>query len=67
MSLRSKLLLRFSLGLIFFAALLFVPAGSAKFWQGWAWLAAFLIPVSFFFVYLYRHDRPLLERRMKMK
>jgi len=66
-ALKSTLVLRFSLGLVFFAALLFIPAGSLRFWQGWAWLAVFFIPVSFFFLYLYRHDRPLLERRMKMK
>jgi len=67
MSLKSRLLLRFSVGLILAVALVFVPAGSLRYWQGWAWLAALFIPVSFFFVYLYQHDRPLLERRMKMK
>jgi len=67
MSLKSRVVLRLPLGLIFFGALLFIPAGSLRFWQGWAWLAALFIPVSFFFVYLYQHDRPLLERRMNMK
>jgi protein-S-isoprenylcysteine O-methyltransferase Ste14 len=67
MSLKSKLLLRFPPVLILFAAMLFLPAGTLRFWQGWAWLAVLFVPVSFFFVYLYRHDRPLLERRMKMK
>jgi hypothetical protein len=33
MSLKSTLILRFSLGLIFAAAMLFIPAGSLNFWQ----------------------------------
>ena len=32
MSLKSKLALRFLLGLVVFGALLFIPAGTFKFW-----------------------------------
>jgi len=67
MSLKSTVLLRFSVGLIVAVALLFIPAGSMRFWQGWAWLAAMFFPTSFFFRYLYKHDPQLLERRLKMK
>ena len=38
MSLKSKLTLRFLLGFVVFGALLFIPAGTFKFWQGWAYL-----------------------------
>ena len=67
MSLKSTVLLRFSVGLIVAVALLFIPAGSMRFWQGWAWLTAMFLPTSFFFRYLYKHDPQLLERRLKMK
>jgi protein-S-isoprenylcysteine O-methyltransferase Ste14 len=65
MSVRSRLILRAAGGLLMAGALLFVPAGTLRFWQAWAFLAVtfgFLIPV---FVYLYRHDRQLLERRLR--
>jgi protein-S-isoprenylcysteine O-methyltransferase Ste14 len=67
MSLKSKFLLRFFLVLILFAALLFIPAGSWRFWRGWAWLAAFFLPNLLFFFYLSRRDPQLLERRMQLK
>ncbi len=67
MSLKSKLLLRLPLGLICTAAMLFIPAGSLRFWQGWAFMAVVFIPVVFFFVYLYKHDPQLLERRLQAK
>ncbi|MFZ0962315.1 MAG: isoprenylcysteine carboxylmethyltransferase family protein [Terriglobia bacterium] len=67
MSLKSKLLVRFLLAIIFIAAMLFIPAGSLKFWQGWAFMAVVFIPLSFFFPYLYKHDPQLLERRLAAK
>jgi len=44
MSLKSKLALRFLLGLVMFGALLFIPAGSLRFWQGWAYLNGLVCP-----------------------
>ncbi len=67
MSLQSKTVLRFLSVLILFAVLLFVPAGSWRFWQGWAWLAVCFIPNFFFFLYLSKHDPRLIERRMQYK
>jgi protein-S-isoprenylcysteine O-methyltransferase Ste14 len=67
MSLRSRLILRAAGGLLMAGALLFVPAGTLRFWQAWAFLAVTfgcLIPA---FVYLYWHDRQLLERRLRSK
>jgi protein-S-isoprenylcysteine O-methyltransferase Ste14 len=67
MSLRSRLTLRIAGFLPMAGAMLFVPAGTMRYWQAWAFLAvifAFILPV---FVYLYRHDRQLLERRMRGK
>lgn len=67
MRLKSKLVFRFSMGLIFVAAILFVPAGSLRFWQGWVSMAVTLIPVAFCFAYFYRHDPQLIERRLETK
>src|SRR5689334_17796199 len=44
--------------------LLFVPAGTVRYWQAWAYLAVFTGASVLTTVYLARHDRALLERRM---
>jgi hypothetical protein len=67
MSLRSKLVVRLSLVLIIGAALLFIPAGSWKFWQGWIFMAVAFIPSTLAFLYFYKHDPQLIERRLQSK
>jgi protein-S-isoprenylcysteine O-methyltransferase Ste14 len=67
LSLGARVALGFSLGSIGGAALLFVPAGTLKFWQGWVYLAILLVPSFSCYAYLLRHDRQLLERRMESK
>jgi protein-S-isoprenylcysteine O-methyltransferase Ste14 len=52
-------------GTLILAALLFVPAWTLKYWQGWAFLAAFTIPSALIGVYLAIYDPKLLERRMR--
>jgi len=47
--------------------LLFVPAGTLRFWQAWAYLAIGLGLVAGALRYLLRHDPGLLERRMRWK
>ncbi|MGD0892247.1 MAG: isoprenylcysteine carboxylmethyltransferase family protein [Terracidiphilus sp.] len=48
-------------------AVIFLPAGSWRFWQGWATLAAFYLPALLAFFYLLRYDRALVERRMRSR
>jgi len=67
MSLRSKLLLRFCVGLIVAAALLFIPAGSWTFWQGWIFMVIIFALGVFSSFYLYKHDPKLVERRLQTK
>ena len=67
MSLKLRLVLGMLTALVLAFAGVFVPAGSFRFWQGWAFLAAFLIPVVFTFVYFYLHDTEFLERRLRTK
>src|SRR5215470_3824513 len=67
MSLRSKLLLRFCVGLIVAAALLFIPAGSWTFWQGWIFMVIIFALGVLSSFYLYKHDPKLIERRLQTK
>jgi protein-S-isoprenylcysteine O-methyltransferase Ste14 len=65
MSLGWRVVVRFALRLPIAAGIVFLPAGTWKFWQGWAFLAAFLLPILFGFGYLFFRDKALLERRMR--
>jgi len=67
MSLRAKLVVRLCLVLIVGAALVFIPAGSWKYWQGWAFLALTFIPSILAYLYFYKHDPELMERRLQSK
>ncbi len=62
---KSKLIVRSLFFALVMAALIFVPAGSLKFWQGWAYLAIFFAPTIASTIYFYRHDPGLIERRMQ--
>jgi protein-S-isoprenylcysteine O-methyltransferase Ste14 len=43
----------------------FLPAGTWKFWQGWAEMAAYFLPIAFIYFYFYKHDPQVVERRMQ--
>ena len=45
--------------------LLFVPAGTIRYWQAWVYLAIFVGASALTTVFLLRRDRALLERRMR--
>jgi len=49
------------------AGVVFLPAGTWRYWQGWAWLAACFLPSILAFVYFLRHDRELVERRLRTR
>jgi hypothetical protein len=52
-------------GAFLFIALIFWPAGTFHYWQGWVFLATFAASTVGFTVYLAIYDKPLLERRLK--
>ena len=52
-------------GIIACAALIFVPAGTLTYWQGWTFLAIFVFSTVLITVSLARHDPKLLERRIR--
>lgn len=53
------------IGLIALAALIFLPAGTLAYWQGWAFIVVFSLSTNAIGVYLALTDPALLERRMK--
>ncbi len=56
---------KFALIVFGLAALIFVPAGTLAFWQGWVFLAAVIVPLTAIVIYLARHDPGLLARRLQ--
>jgi len=67
MSLISKVFLRLLLGLLLIIALIFIPAGTLNFWQGWALIAIGFIPSSLAYFYFYKRDPELVARRMQTR
>ena len=67
MSLKAGLALRFCVGIAVFGVLLFLPAGSFRFWQGWAYLAVCTVSAMCAFAYFYKHDPELIRRRSRFK
>ena len=51
-------------GILVFVAVIFLSAGTFAYWQGWLFLATFVACTIGFTIYLFRYDRPLMERRM---
>src|SRR5208283_4531725 len=64
MSLKSRLLRRAFFGLLSMAAILFISAGSLKFWQAWAYLALQLTLGVGCGIYFFKLDPKLLQRRL---
>jgi protein-S-isoprenylcysteine O-methyltransferase Ste14 len=57
--------IRSTLGVLVLAALLFVPAGTLRFWQGWLFGFVFVAASSAISIYFLKHDPKLVERRMR--
>jgi len=64
MNLKSRLFRRALIGLPCTAGMLFVSAGSLRFWQAWAFLALMLPLGVGSGIYFYKLDPKLLERRL---
>ncbi len=50
-------------GIAAFIALIFIPAGTLHYWQGWTYLVTWIIVGTAYTVYVARHDPALLKRR----
>src|SRR5262245_3494861 len=56
---------RSALSVLALAAVLFGPAGSLRFWQGWLYGFVFVAATAVISVYFLKHDPRLIERRMR--
>jgi protein-S-isoprenylcysteine O-methyltransferase Ste14 len=58
-----KLIRSSVIGTLVLAALIFVPAGTLHYWQGWAYLVVFVACSAAYTLYLAKYDPALLKRR----
>ncbi len=61
----AKAWLAFACLAVVLALLLFVPAGTPRYWQAWAYLAVFFGPSAVGTRYLMKNDPALLRRRLR--
>jgi protein-S-isoprenylcysteine O-methyltransferase Ste14 len=67
MSLKFRLALRLVVVVPLIGALMFAPAGSFRFWQGWIFTGVFVAFSAAFAIYFYWRDPGLLQRRLQSK
>ncbi len=61
-----KQLIRSSIpGVLTMVALIFIPAGTLNYWQGWAYAGVAIVASGLYTLYLARYDPALMQRRMQ--
>jgi protein-S-isoprenylcysteine O-methyltransferase Ste14 len=55
-----------ALGVVVMLALIFVPAWTLQYWQGWVYVVVFAICSGAYTLYLAKHDPALLKRRTEV-
>lgn len=60
-------LIRFGAALIIIALVLFLTAGTFKYWNAWLFIGALFSPVIIVLIYLIKKDPELLEKRMRIR
>jgi len=53
-------------GYFFFFAIIFIPAWTLDYWQGWAFLVTLSLSTTLVTIYMARYDTKLLESRLRM-
>jgi len=66
-SLKKAVATRFAAAFLLLGLMFFLPAWTFDYWQAWVYLIILFVPMSIMVRYLYKHDRALLERRMRMR
>jgi protein-S-isoprenylcysteine O-methyltransferase Ste14 len=62
-----RTIIKFAAALFMTGVVLFIPAGSIRYWNAWLFLAAIFIPMIAVLNYLVREAPELLEKRMKTR
>jgi protein-S-isoprenylcysteine O-methyltransferase Ste14 len=65
-TLNQRAWVRSAASLVVFMAMLFIPAGTLRFWPGWLYGFIFAASTTAVSVYFLKHDPKLVERRMKV-
>ena len=66
-SLLAQSLKKFSLGVLLLGILLFLPAGSFRFWQGWLLMGILFVPMFTAGIILLKRNPELLRKRLNAK
>jgi len=67
MKLLFQAIIKFILGIIMIGVILFLPAGTLKFWNAWLCIALLFIPMFFVMIVLWCKDKELLKKRLNGK
>jgi protein-S-isoprenylcysteine O-methyltransferase Ste14 len=67
MSLKAKVISQCMLTAVVVGVMLFLPAGTWKYWQGWIFLGLLMIPMVAASIYFSERDPQLVERRLQSK
>jgi protein-S-isoprenylcysteine O-methyltransferase Ste14 len=62
-----KVLVRYLLAFVFIGILIFIPAGTLDYLNGWLFIAGLIVPMTFTLIYLLVKDPELLEKRINLK
>lgn len=65
--LKKKIFFRLIMALIVVGMMLFLPAGSLKYWEAWIYCGVIFVPMVFAVSYFLKTDPELLERRMRLR
>jgi Ca2+/Na+ antiporter len=63
--LRTLTFRRLIAGMVLVGLVTMLPAGTVRFWQAWAYMAALFLPMILFVVYLLQRNPQVLARRMR--
>lgn len=66
-ALKKTIIKRFFLSYLILGLLFFLPAGTLKYWEAWAYMAVIAVPMTIFAVYMFKHNPKFLERRMRLR
>ena len=65
--LRKLVIGRVSVIYVVMGLMFFLPAGTLRYWEAWAYLAVIAVPMIIFGLYMFKHDPKFIERRMRVK
>ena len=67
MKLLLNAIIKFVLGIVMIGGLLFIPAGTFKYWNAWLFMALLFIPMFFVGLVLFLKNKELLAKRLNSK